>query len=71
MVMVALLGAAHAGEEGLGAVRAGAVHAVGDRVIDDFDAVAGVQIVPGAAFVHHDFGLAGNPVTDEGQGRTL
>ena len=41
VVVVALLGAAHAGEEGRRAVRASTVQAVGNAVIDDFDGVAG------------------------------
>jgi hypothetical protein len=47
MVVMTLLGSAHTREEGLRAVRAGAVNTVGDRVIDDLDRVAGAQVAPG------------------------
>ena len=65
VVVVALLGAAHAGEEGRRAVRASTVQAVGNAVIDDFDGVAAGQRVPCARLVHHDLCLAGHPVADE------
>jgi hypothetical protein len=54
VVMLADLGATHLREERLGRVRAGAVRAIGDRVIDAVHLIVSVQAIPTSGFVGMD-----------------
>jgi hypothetical protein len=66
VVMMADLGAAHAGEERLGVVRVDpAFQAVGFLVVDPVHREAAMKLVPCAGFVGVDFGTPVDPSTDE------